>query len=109
MPSVLTDQRVDSNSGPKVTLLNPAGATNEKLWDIVLTATTLTIRTVSDAGVAGTDALVLTRSGTTITGVAMSIDSIQAADDDTAAAALDPAVPVGGIYRTASALKIRVT
>jgi hypothetical protein len=34
--------------------------------------------------------------------------SIPSAADDAAAAALSPAVPIGGLYRTASAVKIRV-
>lgn len=34
--------------------------------------------------------------------------SVPSAADDAAAAALSPAVPVGGLYRTASAVKIRV-
>jgi hypothetical protein len=37
------------------------------------------------------------------------IANVRAAADDTAAAALSPAVPVGGLYRTGSALKIRVS
>ncbi len=44
----------------------------------------------------------------TLTGALnFTLASVRAADDDTAAAALDPAVPVGGLYRTGSALKIR--
>jgi hypothetical protein len=34
--------------------------------------------------------------------------SVPSAADDAAAAALTPAVPIGGLYRTASAVKIRV-
>jgi hypothetical protein len=41
--------------------------------------------------------------------VVIPIANVRSAADDTAAAALSPAVPVGGIYRTGSALKIRVT
>jgi hypothetical protein len=36
------------------------------------------------------------------------MDEIREAVDDTAAAALTPAVPVGGVYRTGSILKIRI-
>lgn len=44
----------------------------------------------------------------TLTGALnFTLASVRAADDDAAAAALDPAVPVGGLYRTGSALKIR--
>ena len=39
--------------------------------------------------------------------VTITLASVREAADDTAAAALDPAVPVGGLYRTGSALKIR--
>ncbi len=41
--------------------------------------------------------------------VIIPIANVRAAADDAAAAALTPAVPVGGIYRTASILKIRVS
>jgi hypothetical protein len=44
----------------------------------------------------------------TLTGALnFTLASVRAAADDAAAAALVPAVPVGGLYRTASALKIR--
>lgn len=44
----------------------------------------------------------------TLTGALnFALASVRAADDDAAAAALDPAVPVGGTYRTGSFIKIR--
>lgn len=46
----------------------------------------------------------------TFTGaVTIAIASVRSAADDAAAAALSPAVPVGGLYRTVSAVKIRVS
>jgi hypothetical protein len=37
------------------------------------------------------------------------LENLRDAADDTAAAALTPAVPVGGLYRTGSALKVRIS
>jgi hypothetical protein len=54
---------------------------------------------------AGTKVLALDSAGRP----AFDLAAIRNAADDTAAAALSPAVPIGGLYRTASVLKIRVT
>lgn len=108
MTSVLTDQRVDSNAGPKVTLMDNAGGSNAKLWDIIATGNTLVIRTRTDGDGAGVDVLTITRSGTSGTIIALAAALVPSAADDAAAAALNPVVPIGGLYRTASAVKIRV-
>lgn len=48
-------------------------------------------------------------SAATGTGADVILSNIRDAADDAAAAALSPAVPVGGVYRTGSTLKIRVS
>ena len=108
MTSYRPDQRVDATAGNSILLYEAGVASNQGLWEIVVSGSTLTIRTRTDANGAGVDILSVTRSGTTVTGVNLSLASIQSAADDSAAAALSPAVPVGGLYRTASAVKIRV-
>jgi hypothetical protein len=108
MPSNRPNQRSDSNDGNKLQLFEFDAATDAKLWDIVVSGGVLTIRTRTDEDADGSDVLSVTRSGTGLTIVALAPAMVPAADDDTAAAALDPVVPIGGLYRTASALKIRV-
>lgn len=107
MPSKRPDQRVDDVGSPKLSLLEDTTTANQQLTDICVSGGVLMIRTRTDADGAGVTALSFTRSGTTVTGVALSLASVPAAADDAAAALLTPAVPVGGLYRTASALKIR--
>lgn len=109
MPSIRTDQRVDSGPGNNIQIYEANTNANTSLWDINVSAGVLTIRTRTDANGAGVDLVSFTRSGTTNTIVALSLAAIPAADDDAAAAALTPVVPVGGLYRTASAVKIRVS
>jgi len=109
MPSSRPDQRVDATAGNNITLYEAGAATNAGLWDINVSGGVLTIRTRTDAGAAGVDVLSVTRSGTTATIIALPIALVPAAADDAAAAALSPVVPVGGLYRTASAVKIRVS
>jgi hypothetical protein len=108
MPSTRPDQRGDSTAGNKIQLFEFDAASNAKLWDIVVSGGVLTIRTRTDADAAGVDVLSVTRSGTALTIVALASAMVPAAADDAAAAALTPVVPIGGLYRTASALKIRV-
>jgi hypothetical protein len=108
MPSSRPDQRGDSTFGNKIQLFEFDAGTNAKLWDIVVSGGVLTIRTRTDADAAGVDVLSVTRSGTALTIVALASAMVPAAADDAAAAALTPVVPIGGLYRTASALKIRV-
>jgi len=108
MTSSRPDQRVDATLGNSV-LLHEAGASaNAGLWEIVVASGVLKIRTLTDAGAAGSDVLSVTRSGTGLTIVALASAMVPSAADDAAAAALSPAVPIGGLYRTASAVKIRV-
>jgi hypothetical protein len=108
MPSNRPNQRGDSNAGPNIQLYDNAAAVNAGLWDINVSAGVLTIRTRTDADAAGVDILSITRSGTTATIIALAAAMVPSAADDAAAAALTPVVPIGGLYRTASALKIRV-
>jgi hypothetical protein len=109
MPSNRPNQRGDSTHGPKIQLLEVDAAVNAGLWDINVSGGVLTIRTRTDADAAGVDVLSVTRSGTTATIVALNLAMVPSAADDAAAAALSPVVPVGGLYRTASAVKIRVS
>ena len=88
MPSVRSDQRVDSGQG-----------NNLQLYEASATA---------DKDGAGVDLLSITRSGTTGTIIALAAALVPSAADDIAAAALNPVVPIGGLYRTGSAVKIRV-
>lgn len=108
MPSARPDQRGDSTAGNKIQLFEFDASSNAKLWDIVVSGGVLTIRTRTDADAAGVDVLTITRSGTTATIIALASAMVPSAADDAAAAALNPVVPIGGLYRTASALKIRV-
>lgn len=112
MPSSRPDQRVDGTLGNSV-LLHEAGATaDEGLWEVLVSGSTLTIRTRTDANGAGADVISVTRSGATVSLMTLSpatlaipIASVQDFADDAAAEA--GSVPVGGVYRTSSALKIR--
>ena len=109
MPSIRTDQRVDhSGSGNSLQIYEASSTLNQGLWDITVSGGTLKIRTRTDTDGAGVDLLTITRSGTTGTIIALAAALIPSAADDAAAAALTPVVPIGGLYRTASAVKIRV-
>jgi hypothetical protein len=108
MSSSRPDQRVDATAGNNIMLYEAGAATNAGLWDIDISGGVLKIRTRTDANAAGVDVLSITRSGTTATIIALASAMVPAAADDAAAAALTPVVPIGGLYRTASALKIRV-
>jgi hypothetical protein len=61
-----------------------------------------------DASGTDKEGLFVASNGTTAD-VVIPIANVRNAADDTAAAALSPPCPIGGIYRTASVLKIRVT
>ncbi len=108
MPSLRPDQRVDATAGNSIVLYEAGASTNAGLWEICVASGVLKIRTLTDAGAAGSDILSFTRSGTNLTIVALASAMVPSAADDAAAAALNPVVPIGGLYRTASALKIRV-
>lgn len=84
----------------------PSGAIKSAL--IVATDASYTARTsvmVSDA--AGEREGLSVQSTGAIANVVVPIANVRDAADDSAAASLSPAVPVGGIYRTGSQLKIR--
>lgn len=108
MTSIRPDQRGDSTAGNNIQLYEASATANIGLWDIDVSGGVLKIRTRTDANAAGVDVLSVTRSGTTATIIALPIALVPAAADDAAAALLSPVVPVGGLYRTASAVKIRV-
>lgn len=108
MPSIRSDQRVDSGQGNNVQLYEASTTADQGLWDIFVSGGVLKIRTRTDTDGAGVDLLSITRSGTTGTIIALAAALVPSAADDAAAAALSPAVPIGGLYRTASAVKIRV-
>lgn len=87
-----------------------AGATaGQTLFVQDATATTGKTRAVFKAGAGDTAAdpilQIQNNAGTVILSF---MNEIREAADDTAAAALTPAVPVGGVYRTGSVLKIRI-
>ena len=107
MGSIRADQRVDGGEGNCLQLYEASATADTGLWDISVSGGVLKIRTRTDKDGAGVDVLSITRSGTTNTIVALSLAAIPSAADDAAAAALTPVVPVGGLYRTASAVKIR--
>jgi len=109
MTSIRTDQRVDANAGNSIVLYEANTSANSSLWEIKVASGVLTISTKTDANAAGVDLISFTRSGTTNTIVALSLAAVPSAADDAAAALLSPVVPVGGLYRTASAVKIRVS
>ena len=107
MPSLRPDQRVDNNAGHTIQLYDAGAAANAGLWDINVSAGVLTVRTRTDANAAGVDILTITRTAATaIASIVVLPAAIQAFADDAAAAA--GSLPIGGLYRTASALKIRV-
>lgn len=108
MPSIRADQRVDGGQGNNVQLYEASATADQGLWDINVSGGVLTIRTRTDKDGAGTTLLSITRSGTTGTIIALAAALVPSAADDAAAAALTPVVPIGGLYRTASAVKIRV-
>ena len=108
MPSVRSDQRVDSGQGNNLQLYEASATADQGLWDIYVSGGVLKIRTRTDKDGAGVDLLSITRSGTTGTIIALAAALVPSAADDIAAAALNPVVPIGGLYRTGSAVKIRV-
>ena len=69
-------------------------------------AADIVIRT---AGYNGANEAIRFRDAATFTQPIIPIANVRDAADDAAAAALSPAVPVGGLYRTGSSLKIRVS
>src|SRR6188768_2382869 len=108
MPSIRADQRVDGGEGNCVTLYEASTTADQGLWDITVSGGVLKIRTRTDKDGAGVDLLSITRSGTSGTIISLAAALVPSAADDAAAAALNPVVPIGGLYRTASAVKIRV-
>ena len=74
------------------------------VWVAGASATTSNFST----GTGWREALRVSENGT-CADVVIPIDNVRDAADDAAAAALSPAVPVGGLYRTGSILKIRVS
>jgi hypothetical protein len=108
MTSIRADQRVDGGNGNQLQLYEASTTADQGLWDIIVSGGVLKIRTRTDKDGAGVDILSVTRSGTTGTIIALALALVPSAADDAAAAALTPVVPVGGLYRTASAVKIRV-
>lgn len=108
MTSSRPDQRVDATAGNSIVLYEAGAGVNTELWEICVVSGVLKIRTLTNAGGAGVDVLSVTRSGTALTIVALASAMVPSAADDAAAALLSPVVPIGGLYRTASAVKIRV-
>src|SRR4051812_27104758 len=107
MTSLRPDQRVDGNAGPNIQLYEASATANIGLWDINVASGVLTIRTRTDANAAGVDIVTITRTAATaIASIVVLPAAIQAFADDAAAAV--GSLPIGGLYRTASALKIRV-
>ncbi len=107
MTSIRADQRVDGGEG-SIYLYEASATADQGLWEISASGGVLKIRTRTDKDGAGVDLLSITRSGTTGTIIALAAALVPSAADDAAAAALTPVVPIGGLYRTASAVKIRV-
>ncbi len=60
-----------SAASPAIALYATGAGSNEKLWDVHATNTTLAISTYTDANGAGANALVITRSGTAISSIAV--------------------------------------
>jgi len=107
MTSSRPDQRGDSTAGNKIQLFEFDAGSNAKLWDIVVSGGVLPIRTRTDADAAGVDVLTITRTGSTAIASLVMLPAMIGSFADDAAAAVG-LIPLGGLYRTASALKIRV-
>lgn len=78
-------------------------------WIVSTDASRLSDLVLSSNGYAGPHEGMRFRDTGTFSQPMIPIANIVSAADDTAAAALTPAVPVGGLYRTGSILKIRVS
>jgi hypothetical protein len=60
MPSLRPDQRVDATAGNSILMYEAGAATNAGLWEICVASGVLKIRTLTDAGAAGSDELSVT-------------------------------------------------
>lgn len=69
--SGLTSGFILNSASPTLTFIATGGALNTKNWDIQAAATTLSFRTRTDANLSGTDYVVVTRSGTAVSSLAV--------------------------------------
>ena len=105
-----------SQTGALVTLAGQSSTTARQpmayidaAWSDATHASRLADVVISTTGYNGLHESIRFRDTGAISQVVIPIANVRDAADDAAAAALSPAVPVGGIYRTGSALKIRVS
>ena len=105
-----------SQTGALVTLAGESSTTARQpmgyidaAWSVSTHASRLADLVLSTTGYNGTHEAIRFRDTGSISQPIIPIANVRDAADDTAAAALSPAVPVGGLYRTGSLLKIRVS
>jgi hypothetical protein len=126
-PEAQLDVRVSSPSLPGLDVLGASGHTEPLIrlrqysstgtrrdaanlnatWDVDTDASRLGELVLSSSGYNGDHVGLRVRDNGS--GADLIADSIREAADDTAAAALSPPVPVNGLYRTGSTVKIRVS
>jgi hypothetical protein len=91
---------------PAIYWNDKAGGTDAKMWRALATGNQLTIGARSDVDGSGDVIMQVTRSGTTLTRLLMARNMFPDYADDAAAAAAG--LPVQGMYRTGSIIKMRV-
>ena len=105
-----------SQSGALVTLAGESSTTARQpmgvidaTWSVSTHASRLADLVLSTSGYNGNHEAIRFRDTGAISQPIIPIANVRDAADDAAAAALSPVVPVGGLYRTGSILKIRVS
>ena len=105
-----------SQTGELIALLGTSSTTSGQdmatittAWSVSTHASRLADLVCSTSGYNGTHEAIRFSDTGSISQVVIPIANVRDAADDAAAAALSPAVPVGGLYRTGSILKIRVS
>lgn len=107
---------IASQTGPLFALGGRSSTTDnvamgyvDAVWSDSTHASRLADVVISTTGYNGTHEAIRFRDTSGIAQPIIPIANVRDAADDAAAAALTPAVPVGGLYRTGSLLKIRVS
>ena len=107
---------IASQTGPLFALAGRSSTTDnvamgyvDAVWSDSTHASRLADVVISTTGYNGTHEAIRFRDTSGIAQPIIPIANVRDAADDAAAAALTPAVPVGGLYRTGSILKIRVS
>jgi hypothetical protein len=94
-------------TAPQILFDIPSGALNQKRWRITAQETQIAITARNDDNTNAGNIIGAIRSGGILTQLFTTLSAVPAFADD--AAAQSAGVPIGGFYRTASVVKIRVT